>query len=366
MELYIHIPFCKKKCDYCDFYSIIPSAEYNPVSYFPYLLKEIELASKKYNDRKISTIFIGGGTPSILTPEQIKELFKVINQSFDISGVKEVTVECNPESANEKFFKTCKECGVDRISIGVQSLSDDNLKAVGRLHDKKSALECLNLAKSYFDKVSCDIIVGLPFDTTELVKNEIEELAKYVNHMSCYELMLNPETPLYEKYIHNKINLPNDDEVASLFDTVVQTLKDNGFERYEVSNFGKSHESIHNKGYWQREEYLGFGPGAHSYIKDKDEIRFENKEDICTYISKIKTANTYPYQDIEILSQTDIKEEEIFLGLRTKEGIPSSYFSKEQQEKFKDFIIKRGNNIALNDKGLAVMDSITIDLFPNN
>ncbi len=366
MELYIHIPFCKKKCDYCDFYSIIPSVEYNPTSYFPYLLKEIELASIKYKEKEITTIFIGGGTPSVLSSEQIKTLFKVINHSFNLSGVKEVTIECNPESANEDFFKTCKECGVDRISIGVQSLSDKNLKAVGRLHDKKTALECLKLANSYFKKVSCDIIVGLPFDTSELVKNEVNELAEYVNHMSCYELMLNPETPLYSKYICSEIKLPNDDEVASLFDTAVQTLKENGFERYEVSNFRKTHESLHNKGYWQREEYLGFGPGAHSFIKEKDEIRFENKEDICTYISKINTANTYPYQEIEILSQKDIKEEQIFLGLRTKEGIPKSYFTKEQQEKFKDFIVKRGNNIALNDKGLAVMDSITIELFPNN
>ena len=363
MELYIHIPFCKKKCDYCDFYSIVPSTEYNPVSYFPYLLKEIKLASEKYKEREITTIFVGGGTPSILSSEQIKELFKVINQSFDLSAVKEVTVECNPESANEEFFKTCKECGVNRISIGVQSLLDENLKAVGRLHDKKTALECLKLANKYFDKVSADIIVGLPFDTEEVVKNEIDELANYVNHMSCYELMLNPETPIYKKFVNNTISLPNDDEVASLFDVAIKTLRDNGFERYEVSNFSKTHESLHNKGYWKREEYLGFGPGAHSFVKDVNQFRFENKDDICEYISKINTAKTYPYQQIEILSQKDIKEEEIFLGLRTKDGISSSYFTEEQKVNFKDFIVQKGNNIALNDKGLAVMDSITIELF---
>ena len=363
MELYIHIPFCKKKCDYCDFYSIMPCEKYNLDKFIPSLIKEISLAGNKYKDRKITTIFIGGGTPSLLTNSNLDLIFKTLHESFDLSNVEEITIESNPESIAENFLKHCKELSINRISIGIQSLLNENLKAVGRIHDKKTALESLKLANKYFDKVSADLIIGLPYDTEKVVKDEINEIAKYVNHMSCYELMLNPKTKLYSNIEVGKISVPNDDEVASLFDVAVDTLKSNGFTRYEVSNFSKTHESLHNMGYWKREEYLGFGPGAHSFVKDVNQFRFENKDDICEYISKINTAKTYPYQQIEILSQKDIKEEEIFLGLRTKDGISSSYFTEEQKVNFKDFIVQKGNNIALNDKGLAVMDSITIELF---
>ena len=364
MELYIHIPFCKKKCDYCDFYSIMPCEKNNLEKYIPSLLKEIQLASKKFSDKEITTIFIGGGTPSLLSNNQLDLIFKTLNESFNLSNVKEITIESNPESITEDYLKHCKELGVNRISIGIQSLSDVNLKAVGRIHDKKTALESLKLANKYFDKISADLIIGLPYDTADIVKNEINEIAKYVNHMSCYELMLNPETKLYKNIKEKKISVPNDDEVAALFDVAVETLKSNGFTRYEVSNFSKTHISEHNMGYWMREEYLGFGPSAHSFVKDKQEYRFANPEDIDEYIKLINKANNYPFVDVEILSQKDINEEKIFLSLRTNKGIAKSYFSEDQLEKFKDFIIVNGDNVRLNDKGFAVMDSITIDLFP--
>ena len=364
MELYIHIPFCKKKCDYCDFYSIMPCEKYNLEKFIPSLIKEIQLAGNKYKDRQITTIFIGGGTPSLLSNSNLDLIFKTLHESFNLSSVEEITIESNPESITEDFLKHCRALSINRISIGIQSLLDDNLKAVGRVHDKKTALESLKLTNKYFDKVSADLIIGLPYDTKKVVKDEINELAKYVNHMSCYELMLNPETKLYKNIKEKKISVPNDDEVAALFDVAVETLKSNGFTRYEVSNFSKTHISKHNMGYWMREEYLGFGPSAHSFIKEDNECRFANPEDIESYINIINNAKTYPFMDIEILSQKDINEEKIFLSLRTNKGIAKSYFSKDQLEKFKDFIIVDGDNVRLNDKGFAVMDSITIDLFP--
>ena len=364
MELYIHIPFCKKKCDYCDFYSIMPCEKYNLEKFIPSLVKEIQLAGNKYKDRQITTIFIGGGTPSLLTNSNLDLIFKTLHESFNLSSVEEITIESNPESITEDFLKHCKDLSINRISIGIQSLLDDNLKAVGRIHDKNTALESLKLANKYFDKVSADLIIGLPYDTKNVVKDEINELAKYVNHMSCYELMLNPKTKLCSNIENNIISVPNDDEVAALFDVAVETLKQNGFTRYEVSNFSKTHISKHNMGYWMREEYLGFGPSAHSFVKEDKEFRFANPEDIESYINIINKANNYPFMDIEILSQKDINEEKIFLSLRTNRGIAKSYFSKDQLEKFKDFIIVDGDNVRLNDKGFAVMDSITIDLFP--
>lgn len=364
MELYIHIPFCKKKCDYCDFYSIMPCEKNNLNNYIPSLLKEITLAWKKYKDREITTIFIGGGTPSLLTNYQLDSIFETLKNSFNLSKVEEVTIESNPESITDNFLKHCIDLGINRISIGVQSLLDDNLKAVGRIHDKKTALESLKLANKYFDKISADLIIGLPYDTEEIVRNEIKELAQYVNHMSCYELMLNKDTKLFTNIKEKKISIPNDDEIASLFDIAIDELQKNGFTRYEVSNFSKTHICKHNMGYWDREEYLGFGPSAHSFIKDETEYRFANVDEINQYINIVSNKNTYPLMDIEILSKKDIEEEKIFLSLRTTKGISKKYFTAKQLEKFKDFIIVNGDSVSLNNKGFAVMDSITIDLFP--
>ena len=364
MELYIHIPFCKKKCDYCDFYSIMPCEKNNLEKYIPTLLKEITLAGNKYGNRNISTIFIGGGTPSLLTNSQLDSIFETLRKSFNLSNVEEITIESNPESITEDFLKHCIELGINRISIGVQSLFDDNLKAVGRIHDQKTALESIKLANKYFDKISADLIIGLPYDTEEIVRNEIKKLAKCVNHMSCYELMLNPDTKLVKNIEDKKLFVPNDDEVASLFDAAIDELQNNGFTRYEVSNFSKNHICKHNMGYWDREEYLGFGPSAHSFLKDEKEIRFANVDDINQYINIVESKNIYPFMDVEILSQKDIEEEKIFLSLRTTKGINIKYFTKAQIEKFKDFIIVKGDNVSLNNKGFAVMDSITIDLFP--
>ena len=364
MELYIHIPFCKKKCDYCDFYSIMPCEKFNLDNYISTLLKEITLAGKKYGDRDITTIFIGGGTPSLLTNSQLDLIFDSLNKSFNLSKVEEITIESNPESITEDFLKHCKDFKINRISIGVQSLFDDNLKAVGRIHDKKTALESLKLANKYFDKISADLIIGLPYDTEEIVRNEIIELSQYVNHMSCYELMLNPDTKLYKNIEDKKLSVPNDDEVATLFDVAIDELQKQGFTRYEVSNFSKTHTCKHNMGYWDREEYLGFGPSAHSFVKDGKEFRFSNVDDIDQYINIVKNKNIYPFMDVEILSQKDIEEEKIFLSLRTTKGISKMYFTTKQLEKFKDFIIVKGDNVSLNNKGFAVMDSITIDLFP--
>ena len=364
MELYIHIPFCKKKCDYCDFYSIMPCEKNNLETYIPTLLKEITLAGNKYGNRDISTIFIGGGTPSLLTNAQLDSIFETLKKSFNLSKVEEITIESNPESITEVFLKHCKDLGINRISIGVQSLFDDNLKAVGRIHDKKTALESLKLANKYFDKISADLIIGLPYDTEEIVRSEIKELSQYVNHMSCYELMLNPDTKLVKIIEDNRLSVPDDDEVASLFDAAIDELQNNGFTRYEVSNFSKTHICKHNMGYWDREEYLGFGPSAHSFVKDGKEARFSNVDDLDQYINIVESKNTYPFMDIEILSQKDIEEEKIFLSLRTIKGINKKYFTAKQLEKFKDFIIVKGDNVSLNNKGFSVMDSITIDLFP--
>lgn len=365
MQLYIHIPFCNKKCDYCDFYSTIPNKKTNIQSFFPSLLREIELASSIYSNRNITTIYIGGGTPSLLSINEIKTIVQKLKESFNLNNIQEFTIECNPESITKDFLVACRECGIDRISIGIQSLNDDNLKAINRAHNKNTALESLKLAKSYFNKVSCDIIVGLPYDTEEIIKSEISELVKYVNHFSCYELMLNPKSILYYKFQKGIIKLPGDDDIANLFDIAINELRNNGFERYEVSNFFKTHKSIHNLGYWNREEYLGFGPSAHSYVKNENvEMRFCNVESISKYIETIQNANKYPFEPINILSKLDIFEEKIFLGLRTSEGIDKTYFTDNQLLKFKDYIIDKGNKIVLNDKGFAVMDSITIELFP--
>ena len=271
MQLYVHIPFCKSKCRYCDFNSYACRDKQAIFEYLPALNQEIALASSQYENAKIDTIYIGGGTPSLLDESLIKPLLEKLRTFFDLSSLKEWTIECNPESVTEEKLKLYADEGINRISIGVQSLFDDNLKSIGRLHDAKEAIEKIKLAKRYFDNVSADLIIGLPFDDKQRIAREVEDLAPLVEHISMYELSVEEGTSLEKLVKQGKITLPDDDETQELFDVAYDTAKENGFDRYEVSNFAKNGRiSLHNFGYWTREEYIGLGAGAHSFLKTSD------------------------------------------------------------------------------------------------
>ncbi|MDE7373490.1 MAG: radical SAM family heme chaperone HemW, partial [Clostridia bacterium] len=251
MQIYIHVPFCKSKCQYCDFNSCAGADEGVVFSYLAALNREIRFAGETYNKAKIDTVYIGGGTPSMLDSNKITSMCRVLGESFDLSQVREFTIECNPESIDENKLLAYREAGINRISIGVQSLNDRNLKSVGRLHDSAHAIEKIKLASKYFDNVSCDIIVGLPYDTDETVREEIETLAPLVQHLSVYALTLEEGTPLAKRVEEGRVILPNDDEVADMLDIAESVLDKFGLKKYEVSNFARDgRESKHNMGYW--------------------------------------------------------------------------------------------------------------------
>lgn len=372
MQIYVHIPFCKSKCRYCDFNSYACHDKQAIFDYLNVLNHEISLASRSFSDAKIDTVYVGGGTPSLLEEEHARFLFDCLHDAFDLSNLKECTIECNPESITPKKLTLYKECGVNRISLGVQSLFDDNLKIIGRLHDFQNAIEKIKLARKYFDNVSADLIIGLPFDTKERIAQEVETLAPLVEHLSMYELSVEDGTALEKMIERGAISIPDDDATQDLFDVAIDTALGCGFERYEVSNFAKNGKiSIHNFGYWQREEYLGFGAGAHSFLTTsngadllKNQTRFANFRSLNEYEKAVNYAKTYA--DInrdfcEYLTEKDVKEEEIMLALRTKRGVKSEMLPNigDNLEKFFE---RKDGYVSLTREGIAVMNSILVEI----
>lgn len=373
MQLYLHIPFCKSKCAYCDFNSYACHDQAVILRYLTALNQEITLASKRFAYAKIDTVYIGGGTPSALDERQITSVFESLENAFDLSCVKEFSIECNPESITDEKLAVYKQHGVNRVSIGVQSLSDDNLKAIGRLHTAKVALDKIRLAKEYFDNVSCDLIVGLPFDTEDGIREEVQTLCPVVDHISMYELSVEKGTRLERMIQNGKIALPSDDDTQSLFDVAFDTAKQCGFERYEVSNFAKRGKiSLHNFGYWTREEYLGLGAGAHSLVKTADgktllerETRYANLSPLDDYINAVENANDYKdiaRASVEKLTQRDVTNEKIMLGLRTVKGVEKSLLRNLPDNLSALFEDADDSRVRLTRDGVAVMNSILVEI----
>lgn len=373
MQLYLHIPFCKSKCAYCDFNSYACHDQAVILRYLTALNQEITLASKRFAYAKIDTVYIGGGTPSALDERQITSVFESLENAFDLSCVKEYSIECNPESITDEKLAVYKQHGVRRVSIGVQSLSDNNLKAIGRLHTAKVALDKIRLAKEYFDNVSCDLIVGLPFDTEDVIREEVQTLCPVVDHISMYELSVEKGTRLERMIQNGKIALPSDDDTQSLFDVAFDTAKKRGFERYEVSNFAKQGKiSLHNFGYWTREEYLGLGAGAHSLVKTSDgktllerETRYANLSPLDDYINAVENVSDYKdiaRESVEKLTQKDVTNEKIMLGLRTVKGVEKSLLHNVPDRLSAFFEDADESRVRLTRDGVAVMNSILVEI----
>lgn len=308
LSIYIHIPFCEQKCNYCAFNSFCASDKVKE-DYIDLLCNEIK---KRKVDRPIKTIYIGGGTPSVLTAKQIEKIVNCIYENFDVYEDAEFSIEANPNSISEEILKEWKSLRINRLSIGVQSLNDKSLRKIGRLHDKKMAIEKIKLARHYFDNVSADLIVGLEGETgKDLCRYAKEFLELGVKHISCYLLEIYENTKLYQEIVQKKYKPLDDGQMIDAFNKLANFLQDVGMERYEISNFAFSgYESKHNLNYWARGEYLGFGLSAHSYIDGK---RIQNAEKIDDY----KLGK----QNIEVLTKQDEIEEEIMLGLRCRLGV---------------------------------------------
>lgn len=316
--LYVHFPFCVQKCAYCDFVSYSNCFE-SEDEYINALIREFE----HYKNEKIDTVFLGGGTPTSLKTESLTKVLDGIFENFCVEKCAEITVECNPKTASKEKLSALFSHGVNRLSIGVQSLDNKVLEAIGRIHSAEDAIATINDAEAAgFKNISADIMFGLPHQTPEILEKTIDTLSSYpLTHISCYGLILEENTPLEKKVSKNEISLPDEETEFKMYETAVNILEKHGFLRYEISNFAKENKvSRHNIKYWECEEYIGCGVAAHSHFGGE---RFCHTEKLSEYIK-----NPLDYKDKITLTKEDKMSEFVMLGLRMDKGISDKEFFK--------------------------------------
>lgn len=336
IEIYIHIPFCVKKCDYCDFLSFSCSDDIKD-RYIKALQKEILLESRKYAGCQVSSVFIGGGTPSSLPCGQIRELVDALSKSFVILDDAEITIECNPGTLSRDKLLEYKESGINRLSIGLQSADDKELRLLGRIHDYNTFLQNYRLARECgFDNINVDLISGLPGQHEEDFVATLQKVIELnPEHISAYGLIIEEGTPFIARYgegCEEECELPSEDVERAIYHRTRELLMAAGYPQYEISNYAKpGYECQHNIGYWTRREYIGFGIGAASLY---DNVRWNNIRDIQLYIDALEkevlctdgsealsAIDETIKEDIEELSIAEQMEEYMFLGLRMCDGI---------------------------------------------
>lgn len=325
--IYIHIPFCKQKCFYCDFPSFA-GRERLIDKYLTELSREMALTALKYGqDGKMApyTVYIGGGTPSWLDTDQLAKLFSAADEYIRFDQVAEFTIEANPGTLTKDKLRLMKESGVNRISIGVQSFDDNCLKKIGRIHRGKDAIESIQLAQQLgFNNISIDLMYGLPGQDMDILKKSVEQaIALQVQHISVYGLQLEEGTVFARQQAMGKLQLPTDELVEAMYDYVAETLPAGGYNRYEISNYALSgYESKHNSLYWQDVPYIGFGAGAHAYWQGN---RYENPTNIDAYMAMVRQGDILSNIEEKVDEKAHM-EEFCFLGLRMTKGIDKEKF----------------------------------------
>ena len=352
LELYIHIPFCVQKCAYCDFLSAPADAETRS-GYVEALIREIRAAKSKYSGYRVSTVFLGGGTPSILEGDETARIFHALFQSFDIAADAEVTMEANPGTVTEEKAEVWKTSGVNRLSIGLQSVNDRELRMLGRIHTFGDFLHTWEIVhRAGFENINIDLISAIPGQTAGSWEKTLRTAAELEpEHLSAYSLIVEEGTPFYDWYggqeqtdsiaaagIRRGMRppLPDEDEEREIYQLTKRILEEYGYHRYEISNYAKDgYECRHNLGYWERKEYLGLGLGASSLIR---ECRFRNTADMEKYLKILADPAKYPEkyagaevenmlaEEYETLTRSDRMEEFMFLGLRKTAGIREEDF----------------------------------------
>lgn len=358
--LYIHIPFCKRKCPYCDFFSI----KMNDEEMNRYVDKVIERFDKYCNDDIVlDTVYFGGGTPSTLGTERIAKILNVINDKFTVDKNAEITMEMNPTSKELIDFTVLKKCGLNRLSIGMQSAVESEMKLLGRTHSQEDVINTVNQAKkSGIDNISLDLIIGVPTQTKESLKYSMDFCNSLgVKHISAYILKIEEGTKFYT--IKDSLNMPSDDEQAEMYMYVSEYLESIGYSQYEISNYSlEGFESKHNTKYWRCEEYIGIGPSAHSFYKGE---RF--------YYNRSFEEFYNDKTNFDCIGGTE--EEFIMLNLRLKRGLIFKEYEEKYNKKFPEEIIKKAKilekaglltvdkeKVSLNRKGYLVSNAIICEL----
>ena len=364
VEIYIHIPFCIRKCDYCDFLSG-PSGPKEQADYVQALLREIQ-AVEEGEGRSVSSIFIGGGTPSVLDERLLGDILKEIRNRFKMEEDAEITIEVNPGTANIGKLQAYREMGINRLSIGLQSPQDRELKILGRIHNYEQFLETYQEARTVgFDNINIDLMSAIPDQTYEGWAKNLRTAAELEpEHISAYSLIVEEGTP----FAARKLNLPDEDTEYNMYEATAQILKEYGFEQYEISNYTrKGRECRHNVGYWTRQDYLGFGLGASSlYGKE----RFANTADMKKYLENSRNPEKIREKEPS-LTREDEMAEFMFLGLRMTKGISKADFQRcfgctiesvyeEVLEKYESMglLLEQDGRIFLSREGIHVSNSI--------
>ena len=371
LGIYVHIPFCAKKCNYCDFYSLA-SGETEKKSYIEALKREILEVSKKVgDDYEVYTIYFGGGTPSIIKADYIKELLDVIRSQFRLykdDFYPEITLECNPKTLNMEKLSIYKEVGINRISLGLQSADNDELKLLGRIHSYEDFLASYEMArKSGFNNINVDLMSAIPKQKLKTYEKSLDEILKLnPEHISSYSLIIEENTPFFDKYAENAPfykDLPSEDEDRKMYELTASRLRLAGYERYEISNYAKEgFYSRHNTSYWERIPYLGFGVGASSFFNNE---RYNNRANLKEYIKNAGVEDIR--EEVTKISLNEAMSEFMFLGLRKTCGISKFEFEKNftfsVEKIFGEIIEKHINNqLLLDNNGFLRLSDKGIDL----
>lgn len=371
---YFHIPFCDTKCVYCDFYSITNHSQSE--KFYQAIEKEIHLFFENFQTAKnLTSIFFGGGTPSLAKPDDLGRLIKTLGNYCTIAADSENTLEANPGTLTREKLAGLLDAGFNRISMGVQSFFEDDLKFLARIHSAETAKNAvIDASLQGFKNISIDLIFGLPDQTPERWKKNLEEAVRLpINHISCYNLIVEEHTPLFGYVETGKVKVLGDEANEELYEFTIDFLKREGFLQYEVSNFAKpGFESLHNSTYWSFDNYFAFGPSAHGFIDGK---RFQNVKSLTTYLEKLN-RNELPLVSIDEISGTQFINEKLMLSVRTMEGTAiDDIWSLLDEKKIKNLtseldrlqsdglIIWTRNRIQPTGKGIRFADSIAEQLF---
>ena len=370
--IYLHIPFCKQACNYCDFH--FSTSLKMKASFIDALLTEIALRKSVFEQQTINSIYFGGGTPSLLSEKDLNRIFETLFTSFRVSPMAEITLEANPDDLSPEKIKVLKNTPINRLSIGVQSFRDEDLRFMKRAHNAREALSSIkNSKQAGFTNLTIDLIYGTPgMDTSAWLENLNIAFALDIPHISCYALTVEPNTELHHQILHQKVSNVDEHQSAVQFELLTRQMKRNGYEQYEISNFCiPGAYSKHNSSYWKKNMYLGLGPSAHSFYDNK---RLWNVSNNTTYVKSL-AQNLLPLQE-EVLSLEDRYNEYVMTSLRTKWGCSieeiENNFSSELADYFRNEIelyVSSKNVLVkkevyyLSEKGTLLADRIASDLF---
>jgi oxygen-independent coproporphyrinogen-3 oxidase len=378
-SVYIHIPFCTNKCFYCDFNSYVTQNQQLIWDYLHRLEKEMEMTVRDQPAKEIRTIFVGGGTPTFLSSEQMEYFLNSVQRHFPLQEADmEFTMEANPGTTDLDKLRVMKDGGVNRLSYGVQSFNDDLLKRIGRIHDSKQVLVSIDQAKrTGFDNISIDLIFGLPDQTLDILNETLDQaFSLQLKHFSAYSLKVEENTLFHVLYEKNQLELPPEEEEESMYQVIMDRMKENGYEQYEISNFAKAgFQSRHNRTYWENKEYYGIGAGAHGYVNGK---RHVNAGPVQQYIQLVSERGLPKVEEFAVSPQ-EAMEEYMIMGLRLIEGVSCEEFHRRYRttidEQFSQQIEElielglleiQGDRIRLTTKGIPLGNEVFVKFLVND